>query len=168
MILKRRGYGEVSNRRFGLALNRATGKFYQSGGEIRETIGGISHDQLRQILLHAETPEQAATAIENTVLGKEMLPIDRVKEEPTGSSLSADVVERMVTARVANEVAKIAAPIQQQMQETLREMKDFVNRLTATAPAKKKPGRPPKKKVEEPVTYADLPTRSSQVPPDAV
>lgn len=170
MILKRRGYGEVSNRRYGLALNRATGRTYQSGGEIRETIGGLSHEQLRQILLHAETPEQAANAVENAILGKDMLPIDTVKAQMANSGLTADVVERMVTNRVANEVAKIVAPIQQQMNDTLRDMKEVVNRMSMQPPPPqpKRRGRPPKKKLEEPVTYADLPTRSSQIPPDAV
>ncbi len=169
-ILRRRGYGEVSNRKFGILLNKDTGKRFQSGGEIRETIGGLSHEQLRQILLHAETPEQAANAVEGAILGKDMLPVDSVKAQPAGTGMTSEVVERMVTNRVASEVAKIVAPIQQQMNETLRDMKEVLNRvMSAPAPQQpKKRGRPPKIRPEQPATYADLATRSSQVPPDAV
>lgn len=173
--LKRKGYGQVQSRRYGLALNKWTGKRYQSGGEIRETIGGISHEQLRHILRHAESAEQAATMIESAVLGED-LGITERKALPEPSTMSPEVIDRMVTNRVANEVAKCIAPVQEQMFAMLREMKEAMNRVQL-APQPKRLGRPPgsKNKPKTPpppdgdVTYKDLKgPRSSDVADDAV
>lgn len=170
-LLRKKGYGEVMSRQYGLALNRATGKKFQSGGDVRETVGGIGHDQLRQILRHSDNAEQAAIHIENAILGNDMLPVDTVKAQPT-SGLSIEVVDRLITARVGNEVAKCLSPIMDQILAMQQDMKESMNRLSsAPTPEKKKIGRPKgskNKAKEEDVHVSQLGPRSSDLPPDAV
>lgn len=170
-ILRKKGYGQVMSRQYGLALNRATGKKFQSGGDVRETVGGVGHDQLKQILRHADSAEQAAIHIENAILGNDMLPVDSVKAQQA-PGLSVEVVEKLITARVGNEVAKCLSPIMDQIISMQRDMKESMNRLSsAPTPEKKKIGRPKgsKNKVkEEDVHISQLGPRSSDIPPDAV
>lgn len=171
-VLKGRGYGEVATRRYGLALNRATGQKYQSGGDIRKEVGGISADQLRQILKYSEDAHDAANRIENAILGNDMNPVDAVRNAEAMSqqpSITLDTVERLVTNRVGNEVAKCMEPIMQQIIVMQREMKDALNQLNAApaAPEKRKPGRPKgsktKSKANDPGVHVDdLKQRSSQ------
>ncbi len=171
-VLKGRGYGEVATRRYGLCLNRATGQKYQSGGDVRKEVGGVSVDQLKQILRYAEDAEDAANRIESAILGNDMNPVDSVRNAEVMSrqpAVSLDTVEKLVTNRVGNEVAKCMAPIMEQIMTMQREMKEAVNKLNAgpAAPAKKKGGRPKgsknKPKADGPGVHVDeLTSRSSQ------
>ncbi len=171
-VLKTRGYGEVATRRYGLCLNRATGQKYQSGGDVRKEVGGVSVEQLRQILRYAENAEDAANRIENAILGNDMNPVDSVRTAEVMSrqpSMNLETVEKLVTNRVGNEVAKCMAPILEQIMGMQREMKEAMNRLNGavTPAAKKKGGRPKgsknKPKEDDPGVHVDdLAVRSSQ------
>lgn len=138
-----------------MALNRRTGRFYQSGSPIVETVGGVTAEQLEHVLRHSSDAEEAATHIERIVLGKEMLPMDIGKQAHPGAdqaqnNITLNDIERLITARVANETVKIIEPIQKEMQEALNSVRDLASRLTETiTKMQRKPGRPPKNKSQE-------------------
>ena len=142
-VLRHRGYGEELRRPYGIALNRATGRRYQSGGEIRVFAGGVTRDQLSQILRVAEDPVDAANRIEAMALGKD---IRQTEADPAPGSpgLSMEVVERLVTNRVAAEVTKVAEPLYRELGQVAKSVSDLVELVAKLQPAKaeKKPRAP--------------------------
>lgn len=132
--LKKKGYGEFGTRRYALALNKPTGERWQSGGEKRVFAGGVSQEQLTSILRHSEDAEQAANQIEAVILGQETLPMEGPRA-PNVPTVSLELVEKIVSNRVASEVSKQLAGIYGEIQKLAQKVEDSI-------PKPKKVGRP--------------------------
>lgn len=129
--MQRKDYGVQTMARFALALNKPTGKQFDSGSLERKMVGrGLTREELDTILLHSETEEEAADRIEKAILGLELLPIDEAKASTRQGNVDTALVERMVTNRVEAAVDRVMAPVLAQIPTQVAEAcKPYIDQM---------------------------------------
>lgn len=144
-ILIQRGYRFNGNRNYGIQLTKAstTKRFRLTGAPYRDLLGGVSHQQLKQILLRSNSAEEAADQIEAICTGKQLVP-EFQDDRVVAPQLNDKLIEQIVQNRTENVIAQKTAQQEKRILELQAQIEALEARASQPAPVqeKKKPGRP--------------------------
>lgn len=110
-IHRAKGYGQHGDKRFAYAVNKATGRRFQSGSEERVFAWGVRQEQYDLIMRHAEDAEDAARRLEASGLGNEQFAPTTTSAPMDRPSVSMEMVERLIENRVSAEVSRGTQPM---------------------------------------------------------
>lgn len=142
-ILLNRGYRFNGTRQYGLQLTKAhpTKRFSLTGQPYREILGGVSHQQLKQILMRSNSAGEAADQIEAISTGAQLAPA--FDDNTAVPKVDDKLIERIVQNRTENVIAQKTAAQEQQIALLQQQIEELRQQKAAPAvPAKRKPGRP--------------------------
>jgi len=156
-ILKSRGYGFHSDRKYPLTLNKPSSdpkmRSKTTGTPRMEQLKPISRAELDAILTKAQNAEEAAVLIERLSLGEVLSAIEETDSGPKSGitgQLTAEQLAHIIDSRVSTKVQQQMDQFVQSMTDQRNEianmvdsMRDLLEKAVGASPAKKR-GRPPK------------------------
>jgi hypothetical protein len=162
-LLRRRGYAFHSQYQTGLRLTKpdmsADGVFKETKRRKRVLLVPISRPHLDDILTYSRNTEEAAEQIEKMSLGVQDAPSFAHSAPQPAAGMDAATIDRLISNRVANELAKQQkssdakmAELQKQLEEAQQQLKD----AKKARPAARK-GKKTAKKVARKVDKSGLP-----------
>jgi hypothetical protein len=155
-VLRRRGYAFHSQYQTGIRLTKpdmsANGVFKETKRRKRVLLVPVSPAHLHDILIYSRNANEAADQIEHISLGVQDAPSFHQAAAPAEPAVDADTLDRLISNRVANELAK-----QQAINDAkIAELQDQLEKAQEPGPATsrkrkavKKPARKRKRAVDE-------------------
>jgi hypothetical protein len=158
--LRRRGYAFHSQYETGLRLTKpdmtADGVFKETKRRKRVLLIPISKNHVTEILTYSRNVAEAAEQIEKMSLGVQDAPSFSHNAAPAApAGLDADVVDKLISNRVANELAKQQAAADAKLAEMRKQLEETQQKLEAASKQVKRPAKKAAKKARKPARKVD-------------
>jgi len=149
--LRQRNYAFHAMRGVGLALTRAdldpANRFKETGRARRIHMIAVSAQDLHQILRYSQNAVEAADQVEAIATGAQLKPSFTHGAQPA-PAIDGAMIEKLVTSRVQNEIAKLVDQSQQEQSKQTAEIEELKRQLAESqkpADAPQKPARKSRK-----------------------
>lgn len=148
-LLKSKGYGFHSDRKYPLWLNKPSAdpakRSKTTGHPYMEQLRPISEGELSAILTKAENAEHAALLIEQVSLGEVMSAVEEVRSSNVSDGLTADQIARIIDNRIGMRMSeelvqgkRELADMRADMAGMLDAMRELLDNAASAAPKEKK------------------------------